>query len=437
MGCISSKLVGDAADRGQSESEDEVVVEVLEVEEEERKNYVDTGKAYLDHVVSLTSTTYGALKLDRQVVGVADVHPPPPKLHKKFINHHHYSPFRKSVSKEEPAEIINAWELMKGLDDDSPMKKPAQSGESPMMKQGRMTSSFSPKDVAVKNVGKENMAPVVPNQRALMKPRLVSAIERARSVGNTPLKPKTLCSSTEKTRSVGSSPLPAAIRNKISPSDMRIQAMRNETARLSPVTVTARKSLGRLFQPEVTTNEDRQERSKDCQAKTPRRVLKAEDDLLQSFAKKCPPGGDTAVLIYTTTLRGIRKTFEECNSARSVVESYGVQIIERDISMDSGFREELRSVMEKNEIRVPVLFIKGYLIGGADEVLKLEEDGKLELLLHGLPRATASCEACGGVRFVLCMDCSGSCKILDKENNNVIKCSVCNENGLIRCPICS
>lgn len=438
MGCISSKFAGDgnAADRGESESEsesEEVVFEVLEVEEK-RKN-CDTGKAgYLDHVVSLTSTTYGALNLDREVIGGTDDQPLPPKLHKKFINNHHCSPFRKSVSKDEPAEIINAWELMRGLDDDSPMKKP--SGESPMRKQGRMMNSFSPKDLVAKNVGKENMAPL-PNHRSLMKGRLVSAIEIARSVGNTPLKPKTFCSSTEKTRSVGSSPLSVTIRHKISPNDMRIQAMRNETTRLSPVTVTARKSLGRLFQPEATANEVVQERSNDCPAKTPRRILKAEDDLLQSFVKKCPPGGDTAVVIYTTTLRGIRKTFEDCNFARSVVESYGVEIIERDISMDSGFREELRSVMEKKEIRVPVLFIKGHLIGGTDEVLKLEEDGKLDLLLHGLPRAAASCDACGGIRFVMCMDCNGSCKILDKEDNITIKCLVCNENGLIHCPICS
>lgn len=159
--------------------------------------------------------------------------------------------------------------------------------------------------------------------------------------------------------------------------------------------------------------------------------------ILESFRKRCPPGGgENAVVLYTTTLRGIRKTFEDCNSVRAVIESYGVQTMERDVSMDSGFREELRVLMGQKEVRVPVVFVKGRLIGGAEEVMKLEEDGKLGSLLKGIPPAMAPCDGCGGMRFVMCMDCNGSCKVLGEDQKKMVRCAECNENGLIRCPIC-
>ncbi|RWR97875.1 hypothetical protein CKAN_02734300 [Cinnamomum micranthum f. kanehirae] len=92
----------------------------------------------------------------------------------------------------------------------------------------------------------------------------------------------------------------------------------------------------------------------------------------------------------------IRKTFEDCNRVRSLIESHCVHMTKRDISMDFGFREELRVLMEK-EVRVPVVFVKGRLIGDADEVLKLEEEGKLSFLLEGIPQATEVSEGCGGL----------------------------------------
>ncbi|KDP42502.1 hypothetical protein JCGZ_00299 [Jatropha curcas] len=165
--------------------------------------------------------------------------------------------------------------------------------------------------------------------------------------------------------------------------------------------------------------------------------VKELESILNTFEKKCPPGGDNAVVIYTTTLRGIRKTFEDCNIVRSIIESHHIHLVERDISMDSGFKEELRGLMGKKEVKVPLVFVKGRLIGGADQVVKLDEEGKLETLFHGIPKRLAGeCEGCGGVRFVMCMECNGSCKVLDVEQKKMVKCGECNENGLIHCPIC-
>jgi hypothetical protein len=132
-------------------------------------------------------------------------------------------------------------------------------------------------------------------------------------------------------------------------------------------------------------------------------------------------------------------------------------------------------------LQVPRVFIMGYYIGGVEEVVELHETEKLGELLTNfkltLPRpqqtsncqlllqqqqqqeyyysgfahgpAAASCNnyyyhcnGCGGVRFVPCPNCNGSCKIISSENSSygnndkIIRCPDCNENGLMRCPIC-
>lgn len=166
-------------------------------------------------------------------------------------------------------------------------------------------------------------------------------------------------------------------------------------------------------------------------------ALQGKKNPLDSFEEKCPPGGEKAVVLYTTTLRGIRKTYEDCNNVRSVLESFGVSIDERDVSMHLDFRNELKELMGK-PVPVPRLFIRGRYIGGADEVLQLHEDGKLDGLLAGLSTDGAGkvCDGCGGMRFVPCLECSGSCKLVN-DQNVVVRCPHCNENGLIQCPICS
>lgn len=160
-------------------------------------------------------------------------------------------------------------------------------------------------------------------------------------------------------------------------------------------------------------------------------------DPLDEFEWKCPPNGEEIVVLYTTTLRGIRKTFEDCNYLREILHSFSIGIDERDVSMHAIFRNELRELLG-GPVQVPRMFIKGRYIGGVDDATKLHEEGKLSHLLEGLPKDlnTGICDGCGGIRFVPCLECSGSCKIVDQDQN-VLRCPGCNENGLIHCPICS
>ncbi|GAB2302615.1 hypothetical protein Dimus_036618 [Dionaea muscipula] len=184
---------------------------------------------------------------------------------------------------------------------------------------------------------------------------------------------------------------------------------------------------------------DRQEREKGGTAAVLERV---RWDPLSGFPEKCPPGGANAVVLYTTSLRGVRRTFEDCNRARSVLETHQVVFDERDVALHGRFLSELRDLLGEGERAVvPRLFVKGRYLGGVDEVVELNESGRLGRILTWarVERGPGmqGCEGCGGARFVPCLDCGGSCKVLvvgDKKEKQ--RCPMCNENGLVLCPLC-
>ncbi|KAH7433133.1 hypothetical protein KP509_07G055600 [Ceratopteris richardii] len=161
---------------------------------------------------------------------------------------------------------------------------------------------------------------------------------------------------------------------------------------------------------------------------------------LDCYEMRCPPYGADKVVLYYTSMRGVRKTYEECCTVRLILKGLGVHVEERDVWMHSQFKEDLRVVLGdilKVAPLVPHLFIRGRHIGGAEEVKKLHEDAKLTDLIEGIVMDVAhnECDGCGDVRFVPCFTCNGSCKVRS-EHDEVFRCPDCNENGLIMCPIC-
>ncbi|KAL9240987.1 hypothetical protein vseg_015148 [Gypsophila vaccaria] len=337
MGCVSSKPLKKSVKRSK------VIV----------CNSSDLG---CSHVVSLTSTTYGALKLDR------DSTLKPESVGDTCIR-------QVTQQKEETkknrqgneVEVINTWELMSDLEEEVPV----------------LCSSK-------RFVGKENRGGDI-NAITTPKDRVLKAWKNSTN-------------SNQKLRSVESPRRSASSKRRIlGPQEEQIKKM------VSPT--------------KAGCDRDR-------------------DPLLDKYEERCPPGGEKCAVMYTTTLRGIRKTFEECNAVRSVMESYHVRVIERDVSMDAGFKEELRKLMGTKEVKVPVVFVKGRFIGGASQVVKLDEEGELQGLLYGIPKIALGCQGCGGIRFVMCANCNGSCKVVDEQRNDIVRCGECNENGIIQCPLC-
>ncbi|XP_020597832.1 uncharacterized protein At5g39865-like [Phalaenopsis equestris] len=150
---------------------------------------------------------------------------------------------------------------------------------------------------------------------------------------------------------------------------------------------------------------------------------------------------DPLVTLYTTSLRTIRRTYEDCRAIRAILRGFRVAVDERDVSMDAAYRRELQSLIGgkgRPPVSLPQLFVRGRHVGGADEVRQLHEIGELGRLLDGVPRQDPAfvCGGCGGARFVPCGRCSGSRKLFVEEEGRMRRCESCNENGLVRCPNC-
>ncbi|XP_061350932.1 uncharacterized protein At3g28850 [Gastrolobium bilobum] len=180
---------------------------------------------------------------------------------------------------------------------------------------------------------------------------------------------------------------------------------------------------------------DRLEKQKEEKESSYERLRK---DPLSQYPEKCPPGGNDAVVIYTTSLGGVRKTFDDCNRARDMLEGHRVVFDERDVSLHGEFLREVKDLVGEG-VALPRVFVKGRYVGGLDELVELNESGRLGRILNatrverGIGRQ--ACGGCGGARFVPCFECGGSCKLVvsavDKE-----RCPKCNENGLVHCPSC-
>lgn len=368
------------------------------------------------HVVSLTSSTYGVLNLEKkQPVIVKD----------EFLGDFKR---KKSPIREEPTtEVINAWELMEGLEEEeAPPPVSIRKSPKPMV----FLRGFG--DLDTKRSPLKFLNHMAASPKKLMRSGGGgSGKENNRGLVN-------------RFKWDYSSPKGSSKSRNLVENSMKSERYSVDSGGFS------RRSLRPLFDPELLESLEKElsaeeeEHIKKMVFSTPisrnKRIISNAKDcgfILDSFEKKILNRCENSVVIYTTTLRGIRKTFEDCNTVRSIVESHGVQVLERDVSMDSGFKEELRAIMGKKEVKVPVVFVKGRLIGGAEEVVKLEEEGKLGILLDGIPRAASvGCPGCAGIRFVMCLECSGSCKVVGEDGRKTVKCGECNENGLIRCPIC-
>ncbi|EPS70186.1 hypothetical protein M569_04575, partial [Genlisea aurea] len=145
------------------------------------------------------------------------------------------------------------------------------------------------------------------------------------------------------------------------------------------------------------------------------------------------------IVVYYTSLRGIRKTYEDCCAVRAIIRGFRVCVDEKDISMDRSYKTELQEALKGKHVSLPQVFIRGKCIGGAEVIKQLNEAGELAKLLEGFPVTDIGivcCEVCGDARFVPCPNCNGSRKVYEEEDGKLRRCPDCNENGLIRCSSC-
>ncbi|MEI4856002.1 glutaredoxin domain-containing protein, partial [Klebsiella pneumoniae] len=65
------------------------------------------------------------------------------------------------------------------------------------------------------------------------------------------------------------------------------------------------------------------------------------------------------MVVYFTSLRGVRRTYEDCYAVRMIFRGLRVYVDERDVSMDSGFRRELQRAMKEKAVTLPQVFVNG------------------------------------------------------------------------------
>ncbi|KAG6490151.1 hypothetical protein ZIOFF_051436 [Zingiber officinale] len=145
------------------------------------------------------------------------------------------------------------------------------------------------------------------------------------------------------------------------------------------------------------------------------------------------------VVLYFTSLRGIRQTFEDCCSIRAILRGLRLAVDERDVSLHAAFRLELQAALNGRTFALPQVFVGDRWIGGAQEIRQMHEASELGRLLGEVARQDPAfvCHGCGGVRFVPCPTCSGSRKIFVEEEGRMRRCVECNENGLLFAIVCN
>ncbi|KAJ1425340.1 Thioredoxin-like superfamily [Sesbania bispinosa] len=106
------------------------------------------------------------------------------------------------------------------------------------------------------------------------------------------------------------------------------------------------------------------------------RCIRASTSFLRSFSARTvrssiasPPDSDhSTVVVYYTSLRIVRRTFNDCRSVRSILRRFDVSIDERDVSVDDRFREELKEILGRRNVPLPSVFVGGEHIGGVDDL---------------------------------------------------------------------
>ncbi|CAN6246098.1 unnamed protein product [Urochloa humidicola] len=344
------------------------------------------------HTVALKSSTLGSLSLERdeEMMKWRDDDPPLKQLLVRRKRQVAGSPAKTPVG--EP-EVINVWELMDGLDDkeDEEGEKVGDADEGEELKEKSAPGSpeFDPDVIAAFRKALDEISPPLDD------PVDEDCVSNKKPIG--PAGDEDCVKKREIQR------FPGIVRARVSAFQQRIDA-----------------KLAKLALP-----------------KPP--------------GPPPPPDSARKVVLYLTSLRGIRKTYEDCWSTRSVLQGYGVRVDERDLSMHAGFKDELHAALDGGAAaaRLPQVFADGRHLGGAEEIRRMHEVGELARALEACEMATPpgaggkgsvamdACSGCGGVRFVPCEECSGSCKVFLEEVGTFRRCPDCNENGLVRCPLCS
>uniref|UniRef100_A0A1J3FIU8 Glutaredoxin domain-containing protein n=1 Tax=Noccaea caerulescens TaxID=107243 RepID=A0A1J3FIU8_NOCCA len=360
------------------------------------------------HLVSLTSTSYGSLLLI-DLDGSTKSSDQQQTLPRISISGKTTSDpsSRDSFS---PDSVINTWELMDGLDDEFEFEIPK-----PGKLDLSLNSEFCPKPVVNRNVGLTGSALKLDESYEFV--RIEEDVEDWVPLSYKPKQPLWKHLSQESFISGLDPTIVSSYKKALS--SKQLSNLSNNVDIRNPVKPTTSNPL-------IPSSEE------------PKSVCSTPT--LTSQAKPRLPGTEDKIVLYFTSLRGIRKTYEDCCCVRAILRGLQVTVDERDISMDSKYRKELQSLIGTAEkpVSLPQVFIRGTRVGGVEEIMKLNDGGELAEMLKDFPacECLGMCRNCGDARFVPCTNCDGSTKVFEEQDERFRRCPKCNENGLVRCREC-
>ncbi|KAL4641872.1 glutaredoxin domain-containing cysteine-rich protein 1 [Arapaima gigas] len=151
------------------------------------------------------------------------------------------------------------------------------------------------------------------------------------------------------------------------------------------------------------------------------------------------------IVIYTTSFRVVRTTFERCQLVRKIFQNHRVRFLEKNVALNNDFGRELEERCRRvgESPALPVVFIDGHFLGGAEKILGMNESGELQDLLIKIEKVQHphTCTTCGDFAFIPCPTCHGSKMSVFRncftDSFKALKCTACNENGLQPCPSCT
>ncbi|CAB1325642.1 unnamed protein product [Coregonus sp. 'balchen'] len=120
------------------------------------------------------------------------------------------------------------------------------------------------------------------------------------------------------------------------------------------------------------------------------------------------------IVIYTTSFRVVRTTFERCELVRKIFSNHRVKFLEKNIALDCEYGKDLEERCKRvgEPLSLPVRVQHPHM-----------------------------CQTCGGFAFVPCPMCHGSKLSVFRncftDSFKALKCTWCNENGLKPCSSCS
>ncbi|XP_044968316.1 uncharacterized protein At3g28850-like [Hordeum vulgare subsp. vulgare] len=340
-------------------------------------------------------------------------------------------------------EVINAWELMAGLEDQAPTPRAAHHQPPPPTTPPWMLADqdvplafeFDPQILSSfrEALAQDTSPSQKPDTASSPTDKEESPSRQQAKVGDdasagTPVSPPT--------RDTASSP---ADKEKEEPASQKDKKDGADASACTPVSPPARDmpELSGIVRARINAFQEKILERRTSNGAREAKVLG-------------PPGGKRKAVVYFTSLRGVRKTFVDGCAVRSILRCYGVRVDERDVSMHAAFKSELAQLLTgpSAAATLPRVFVDGRYLGGAEDVQALHEAGELSRALEGCDAAPVrklgcmeACSACGDVRFVPCETCYGSCKIFvedeeEDDDGEFRRCPDCNENGLIGCPVC-